>query len=392
VKRLGVYLDTIYRRDGNAEQSVIAVDPTDSAFVGIFLPEVATHFDSLLFFGRSNRTPVGDYVPLPPGVRLIDLPHYRDLLDLRAVFSSVLGSVCAFWRGLDYVDTVWVFGPHPIGVLLVCLAALKRKQVILGIRQETVPYVRARMTNRFRIALLFATYSLDLTYRFLALFVKTVVTGPQIARQYGKSARVFVMIESVVRGADLAHRQSQVACRGSFHLLTVSRLDSEKNPLLLIEAIARLNREQPGAFRLTWIGNGPLEKLTRQRAEELGVADSIDFRGFVPFGPDLLKMYRCADAFVHVSFTEGVPKVLVEALACATPIVATDVGAVRDLLAGGHAGLLVPPGDVDSLIGEVKRISHDASLRSRLVDHGLAIARNLTIEAQSSLVAGFIAR
>jgi glycosyltransferase involved in cell wall biosynthesis len=390
VKRLGVYLDTIYRRDGESEQSVIGVDPTDSTFVGIFLPAVARHFSSLLFFGRSLRMPVGDYVPLPRTVTLIDLPHYRDLLDLRALFSAVLGSMRAFWRGLDDVDTVWVFGPHPMGVLLICLAVLKRKQVILGIRQETVRYVRARIPDR--IGLLVATYTLDLIYRFLALYVKTVVTGPQIARQYGKNARVFVMIESVIRSADLAQKQPETDWQGSFHLLTVGRLDSEKNPFLLIEAIARLNLEQPGAFRLTWIGNGPLEKVARQRANELGVADAIDFRGFVPFGPDLLKMYRCADAFVHVSFTEGVPKVLVEALACATPIVATDVGAVRDLLAGGQAGLLVPPGDLDSLIGQVLRISHDAPLRSRLVDHGLAIARDLTIETQSSLVAGFIAQ
>jgi glycosyltransferase involved in cell wall biosynthesis len=134
-----------------------------------------------------------------------------------------------------------------------------------------------------------------------------------------------------------------------------------------------------------------MEQAIRQRAAELGVDDRIDLIGFVPFGPDLLDLYRRAHAFVHVSMTEGVPKVLVEALGCATPIVATDVGGVRDVLDDGRAGLLVPPADLDALVGAIRLICSDAELREGLVVRGLELARELTLETQTQRVAGFIA-
>ena len=134
-----------------------------------------------------------------------------------------------------------------------------------------------------------------------------------------------------------------------------------------------------------------MEEAIRERAAELGVTDRINLIGFVPFGPELLDLYRRAHAFVHVSMTEGVPKVLVEALGCATPIVATDVGGVRDVLDDGRAGLLIPPADLPALVAAIRRMSSDAALRERLVLRGLELAQELTLETQSQRVAGFIA-
>ena len=134
-----------------------------------------------------------------------------------------------------------------------------------------------------------------------------------------------------------------------------------------------------------------MEEAIRERAAELGVTDRINLIGFVPFGPELLDLYRRAHAFVHVSMTEGVPKVLVEALGCATPIVATDVGGVRDVLDDGRAGLLIPPADLPALVAAIRLMSSDTELRERLVLRGLELAQELTLETQSQRVAGFIA-
>ena len=120
----------------------------------------------------------------------------------------------------------------------------------------------------------------------------------------------------------------------------------------------------------------------RRRACELGLADRIDFRSYVAFGPELLALYRTAHVFVHVSLSEGMPKVLIEALACATPIVATDVGGVRAALDDGRAGLLVPPDDLEALVAALRRIAADQALRERLVERGLQLARTLTLEVQ----------
>ena len=121
------------------------------------------------------------------------------------------------------------------------------------------------------------------------------------------------------------------------------------------------------------------------------VAHALDLRGFVSFGPELLAAYRSAHLFVHVSLTEGVPQVLIEALASGTPIVATDVGGVAATLDHGRAGLLVPPQDVDSLVMAVLQMTDDAALRTKVVERGLALARGHTLEAEADRVARFMA-
>jgi glycosyltransferase involved in cell wall biosynthesis len=81
---------------------------------------------------------------------------------------------------------------------------------------------------------------------------------------------------------------------------------------------------------------------------------------------------------------------LIEAMAAGLPIVATDVGGVSNALDQGRAGMLVPPSDVEALVGSIERISEDDALRERMVMHGLDVARRLTIESQAAQVARFI--
>jgi glycosyltransferase involved in cell wall biosynthesis len=164
----------------------------------------------------------------------------------------------------------------------------------------------------------------------------------------------------------------------------------KKNPLLVVDVLAELERRHPDRFSLTWIGRGPLEEEVRARAESLGVADRLTLRGYVPFGPELLNVYRDADLFFHVSWTEGVPQVLIEALACGTPIVATAVGGVPTALDHGNAGLLVPPGDAVALADAIENLIDDPELRRQLVARGLDLVRELTLEAEGDRVATFL--
>jgi glycosyltransferase involved in cell wall biosynthesis len=80
---------------------------------------------------------------------------------------------------------------------------------------------------------------------------------------------------------------------------------------------------------------------------------------------------------------------LIEALACGTPLVATDVGGIRAALGDGVA-LLVPPADEDALVGAIERIAGDAALRSRLAEEGLVLARSMTLEAEADRVVRFL--
>jgi glycosyltransferase involved in cell wall biosynthesis len=305
--RLGVYVDDVYRVVEDEAGTRIS---SDRAFL-LFAHQVGQHFDDLVVFGRAARSDEdADYV-LPRGIRLVSLPHYANLRRLLQVTKSAGRTTAAMWRGLVFVDTVWVFGPHPFGFLLVALARLRGKRVVLGVRQDTVRYHETRLAGRRWLPILALVRLADAAHRLLARRIPTTVVGTELAGRYGlERPTTFAMTVSLVPELELAEVPANRDLSGPIELLTIGRLEVEKNPLLVIETLAELERRRPGRFSLTWIGRGKLEREVRARAETLGVADRVTLLGYVPFGPSLLDLYRRADLFLHVSLTEGVPQVL----------------------------------------------------------------------------------
>ncbi|HSC90989.1 MAG TPA: glycosyltransferase [Gaiellaceae bacterium] len=386
-RRLGVYVDTAYEQ----AEGGLAADPVDASFL-LFVLEVGRHFDGVVLFGRLAPEADGEgrFVPLPTDAALVALPHYPDLRRLGAVARAAAGTIRAFWRALDDVDVVWAFGPHPFALTLVALARLRAKRVALGVRQDSIGYFRSRLPGRAWKPLLGGVYVLDVAFRLLARRFPTAVVGEEIARRYGGGPTVAPMAVSLVRAADVVATPPAKDWGGTVELLTVGRLEPEKNPLLLVEALARLERLRPGRYRLTWLGSGRLREAVRGRADALGIGPLVELPGHVPFGAGLLERYRAAHVFVHVSLTEGVPQVLLEALAAGTAVVATDVGGVASALDRGRAGLLVPPADADALADAITRIDDDETLRGRLVARGLELARLRTLERESERVAAHL--
>ncbi len=383
--RLGIYADAIFRRTGEQVS-------TDRAFV-LFAAEVGSRFDGLVVFGRTLDAPEAADYKLREGTLLVELPYYTTLLALGEVARAFPGTFRAMWRGLGSVDTVWVIGPNPYDLLLIGMALVRRKRVALGVRQDTVAYYRARVPGRRWWPAVAAMQAVDRLYRLLARRVPTTVVGEEIAKTYGvELPTVLPMTVSLVRAADVAPAVPQRVWDSSIELLTVGRLEREKNPLLLVEALAELERAEPGRYSLTWVGRGPLEADVLALAERLGVREKITFHGYVAFGERLFDLYRSAHMFVHVSLTEGVPQVIVEAIACGTPVVATAVGGVEAAFGTPGAALLVPPSNRNELVSAIRHVVTDGASRDERTERGLELARRLTLDAESERVARFIAR
>jgi glycosyltransferase involved in cell wall biosynthesis len=142
-------------------------------------------------------------------------------------------------------------------------------------------------------------------------------------------------------------------------VLAVGRLVPQKDFGVLLEAFADVRRSRPA--RLVILGEGPLRPDLEAQAERLGVADDVVLPGFCA---NPYPVMAAADAFVLSSRWEGSPGVLIEAMACGAPVVATDCpSGPRQVLDGGRYGRLVPVGDrealaagiADTLAGEVPR-------------------------------------
>lgn len=128
-----------------------------------------------------------------------------------------------------------------------------------------------------------------------------------------------------------------------FTFINVGRQDENKNQLMLLRAFARLYAAEP-EIRLILAGDGPVHHQLQEQARKLGVGQAVEFPGMVDCVEDY---YAVSDVYVQSSYREALPMSILEAMAAELPIVATDVGGLRDLVK--ENGVLVPAGDEDGL-------------------------------------------
>ncbi|MGO8704435.1 MAG: glycosyltransferase [Candidatus Brocadiia bacterium] len=142
----------------------------------------------------------------------------------------------------------------------------------------------------------------------------------------------------------------------------VGRLDRQKNPLLLLRAAARVVREVPETV-FAFAGTGRLEAQCRAEADRLGLSGSVRWLGWLS---DTRPLLARMDLVALPSSWEGMPNVILEAMACGKPAVAANVGGCAELIVEGETGFLAPPGDEGALATCILRLLHDAGLRRRL--------------------------
>jgi len=155
---------------------------------------------------------------------------------------------------------------------------------------------------------------------------------------------------------------------GDLRLLSVGRLEREKGHSVLLDAIARL-RDHGTTVQLDLVGDGTRLEALQWQARELGIEDRVTFSGAV--GQDRIREhYRRADVFCLPSLGEGIPVVLMEALATGLPAIASNTMGIPELIEDGVTGLLVPAGRPDELGHAIERLARDRSLGRRLGETG----------------------
>jgi glycosyltransferase involved in cell wall biosynthesis len=181
---------------------------------------------------------------------------------------------------------------------------------------------------------------------------------------------------TVPLGLDLGpFRAARQTCHGRFRarlgvptetLLVgfVGRLTTVKNPSLFVEAAGRVVQQLPQA-RFVFVGDGELRRALEEQAEALGLAGRIFFPGWQV---DMPAVYADLDLLALTSLNEGTPVTVIEALATGTPVAATAVGGVPDVLEDQETGVLVPSGDAETMARAILKLL-------RAPDHARALAR-----------------
>lgn len=152
--------------------------------------------------------------------------------------------------------------------------------------------------------------------------------------------------------------------RSPKHVLCVGRLTPAKGQAILLEAMAQLIR-QKRPVTLTFVGMGPDYDGLQAHVKKLGIEDYVHFAGAVD-QEHILDYYQEADIFVLPSFAEGLPVVLMEAMAMGIPCVTTAITGIPELIQNRKNGLLVPASDVESLASAIQELQDNPKLYSQI--------------------------
>jgi glycosyltransferase involved in cell wall biosynthesis len=174
------------------------------------------------------------------------------------------------------------------------------------------------------------------------------------------------------------------------YIVSVARLDEiQKDHRTLLRAYAKIVEDNKVAENLVIVGNGAFREELESLAAQLGLAQRVHFAGHQDNPHAFIANAR---ALVLSSRYEGMPMVLLEALAHGKPVVATDCPTgPREILDDGHAGMLVPIGEVDTMADALMRIVTDAALRDAMTANASARAQHYGIEQSNRRFAACVA-
>ncbi len=172
-------------------------------------------------------------------------------------------------------------------------------------------------------------------------------------------------------------------------IASIGVLRGTKRVDLFVDVAARLFAGDP-SLRFLIVGEGPKEAEIRGLIDERGLTDAVRLLGHRPDIPEIL---AATDVMVMTSVKEGLPQVVLQALAAGRPVVASPVGAIPEVVVDGETGLLCPPGDAEAFAQAVRRLLDDPASGARLGEAGrrVVLAKH-SVAAMGERTEGFYRR
>jgi phosphatidyl-myo-inositol dimannoside synthase len=355
-----------------------------------YVDSLAPYFDQVIL-----SVPVFDQ-PQPSGSRvrssnvsLAPLPYFPGPRQFYPRLPAMLGRLRAW---VDQCDVIHLRVPSPAAIFAFQAARARHKPVFLlvvGDYAALLPHLGYRGVKKA----LFGAYVgfEEWALRHMTTRALTFANGAALREKHERQgARVIETRTTTLSSDDIATR-ADTCDRLQIRLLTVSRIDPRKGLRALPSLIAGLAAAGINAASdiigppIGLIGDSERDAI-QAAAIEAGVGDRVNLPG--PIALDrLMAQYREYDLFVLPTRPgEGIPRVLLEAMAAGLPVVTTRVAGISSLITHEENGLLIDEAAPEQLMAAVRRLIETPALRQRLIQGGYATARAHTLERQAAHV------
>lgn len=354
------------------------------AHMGLFVDSLAVRCERFVCFQHSplaDELYQMDYAVKSTNVRLVDIgPHTS--IPLRTLVGFVRRRTFRDWE--SELDVLLVRAPTP---LLPVVGFVWSKPIVLllvgdylsGVDDLPRPILRKELIRLWSRWIHY--HQMRIAQRSLT-FVNSRLRYEQLCRQipYLVETRTTTLSEN-----DFCHRVDTCSA-APYRLLYTGRMLRAKGLFEIVEALSQLVTLGFDVV-LDLVGmtdkSDPVLDELDDLAHSLGVGERVQYHGYKTAGAELLAFYRRADIYVIASqiSSEGFPRTIWEAMASSLPVVATQVGSIPAFIS--DAALLVPPKNVPALTQAVKSLLTEPDLRQRLIQRGMALARENTLERRA---------
>ncbi|MDW8322187.1 MAG: glycosyltransferase [Armatimonadota bacterium] len=374
MKTLGIYYATACYRD---EQGRYYTSNGLGRYLQVLderFPQVQVHL-----LAPTTREPLAHLrFPLPERVQVYELPYFETFIGAVKVRQPLRRRLREFVKERP-ADIVWLRYPGAYAPVLWRECTRRRIPCFFEIVGEPVMLLRRSPTrnpvSKWLSVMVASVHQWEL--RRIVRVCPAFANSMAIAKPFAPIVKRIIH-PSTLADEDFCLRKDTCVVE-PLKVLFVGALRHEKSLDTLIEAVASLQAKGM-CVHLHVVGDGELRTDWEGLANRMLQPDTYRFYGFQT-DPRVLHAYYCqADVFVLPSVSEGLPRVVVEAMARSVPVVATSVGGIPDIIRHGETGLLVPPRDVRALAQAIERIIREPELRRRLIANGYALARQHTTE------------
>ena len=320
-------------------------------------------------------------------VTLAPLPHFDGPVQF---YPRLLLMLPRFLQFVRRVDLLHYRLPTPAAVFVAACGRLYGRPafaLVVGDLRALMPTMPYRGLKR----VLWRAYTAfeERNVQRMADRALTFANGEALAVKHSRHDRVVIQTQTTTIDADAMNTREDTCAGSRVRILTVSRIDPRKGLRILPEAV-RLLFDAGIDVALDIVGGtvgrpGEDERhAIVEAARTRGVADRVSLVGAMPLDR-LLPAYRDYDIFVLPTLPgEGIPRVLLEAMAAGLPVVASRVSGIPSLVTDDVNGLLIEPSSASAVADAVARLVRDGPLRRQLISHGYDTARVHTLEAQAA--------
>lgn len=352
-------------------------------YLGRFIDSLAVWCDEVVCFQHTpnpTQRPEMDYCITATNVCLVDIGP-RCAVWKRFLYASRYVSSLDSWRGK--LDVLLSRGPSPL-LPAFCKAALRNDiSTALLLVGSYVDGVDDLPQPRWRKELI-RLYGHINQYQqdFAASKSLTFVNSHKLYDQYYGRIPHLVETRTTTLSVNDFFEREDTCLNQTIRLLYTGRFDRGKGLLEMVEALSLLVvRGYDVILDLVgWddSGTGVVEEI-QAVAEKFCVSDRVINHGRKAVGPELFAYYRQADIYLIASkLSEGFPRTIWEAMAHSLPVLATNIGSIPQFIGG--AAELIEPGSASAIADGVEKLLNDPTRRKDLIVHGIALARENTLE------------